>query len=196
MSNFGKIQSLPEGSAITNPLPPDIQVPTTMPSPVMNERSFTYSLAHRSLVDEPTSDTTCNSPTGQADRVALNSTTGSGTVPRSAPLAHIAGLNKWSGRIVEVDDDTFTAELSPLNHQGPVVLADFKLSDLDADENEPIEPGDLFYLAVRTVRERGRRVSRTSTLLLRRLGKWSADEIIASYEAAKAEQQSLRDYIG
>jgi hypothetical protein len=103
-------------------------------------------------------------------------------------------MHVWSGRIQDVDGEIFTAELIPYDHYGPTVLADFSSQLLDADE--PVQVGDQFYLKVRTIRDRGRRVSQTSNLLLRRLGEWSQEELDRATHEAASELRSMEDFIG
>ena len=90
--------------------------------------------------------------------------------------APISGLQKWTGRVLEVEGTEFSAELIPLDHKGPSVVADFDNDQLDTNDDEP-RVGDVFYVTVRTVIGMGGLRSRTSSLRLRRLGKWSEEEV-------------------
>jgi hypothetical protein len=110
-------------------------------------------------------------------------------------LEPVAGLHKWNGRVLEVDDGIFTAELAPLYHNGPTVLADFELSQLDIDEDESIQPGDLFYLSIATIRERGNRSRKDSLLLFRRLGSWAGRELEQIKREAQVEYNDLEGHI-
>lgn len=145
------------------------------------------------LKDRSRADTTTTSAATQV--TAPFQTFADVTKSASAMPIAITGMHKWSGRIVNLDEGIFTAELTPLDHEGPAVLADFELADLDADDPESVTAGDLFYLSVRTVRDRGRRVTRTSNLLLRRLGSWSLEDLRASAEEAQADFSAVEDYV-
>ncbi|MFI5957742.1 hypothetical protein [Cryptosporangium sp. NPDC051539] len=74
--------------------------------------------------------------------------------------------------MIEVDVPYFTAELVPADGTSPTVTAEFDLDQLSPSDAEQIAPGVLFYLTVRTVSDGGRR-QRTSSVRLRRLGKWT-----------------------
>lgn len=100
----------------------------------------------------------------------------------------VTGLDKWEGKILEVHEDTFTAELHLIDHSGMPITADFELSLLGSDA-EHATPGDIFYLAVRTVKAPGQRPTRTESLRLRRLGRFSPEEV----EAIQARADALLD---
>jgi hypothetical protein len=87
----------------------------------------------------------------------------------------VKGMEKWEGRVISVDDEFFTAELTPITDpQDPVVQADFSRELID----ETIEAGDVVYVTVRTVTdERGHWPTRTAVVRRRRLGRWSAADV-------------------
>lgn len=95
------------------------------------------------------------------------------------PTSRVAGMKKWQGRVLSVDDELFEAELTPLDHEGPVVVADFETAHLDIqDDADCVRPGDVFYMTVRTVySERAKTRTTTSALRLRRMGRWSQQEL-------------------
>jgi hypothetical protein len=102
-------------------------------------------------------------------------------------------MKKWEGRILEIDEEIFTAELVPLREgDGPTVVADFELEQLGPDASW-VAPGDVFYLTVRTVGEPSGYRTRTSTLRIRRLGTWSADEVSRVRERTSRRIDSLED---
>lgn len=47
---------------------------------------------------------------------------------------HILGMRKWEGRVIEIGDDLLTAELVPLDHDGPILRADFDIDLLDMED--------------------------------------------------------------
>jgi hypothetical protein len=103
----------------------------------------------------------------------------------------IAGMEKWQGVITEVGEDEFTAELVPIDHDGPTVVAEFDLAAVTPSEVDDFVVGASFYLAVRTVDNPGRGRSLTSVLRLRRLGVWTVKELDevrwnATHAAARA----------
>jgi hypothetical protein len=87
----------------------------------------------------------------------------------------IDGMKKWEGRVLEVEEKTFSAELSAVDEDWPPVVADFRINLLEV-ENSTVQPGDAFYLTVRRVRLASGVVT-TSSLRLRRLGNWTQDDL-------------------
>jgi hypothetical protein len=104
--------------------------------------------------------------------------------------AHITGLDKWEGKVLEVEGDIFTAELYPIDREGIPITADFDLGLLGSDAATTV-PGDVFYLSVRTVKAFGMRPTRTENLRLRRLGRITPEEVQAAYAKADALMERL-----
>jgi hypothetical protein len=102
---------------------------------------------------------------------------------RATVPANITGLDKWEGKVLEVEEDIFTAELYPIDREGIAITADFELALLGSDAAS-IVPGDVFYLSVRTVKEYGKRPTRTESLRLRRLGRITPEEVRDAYAKA------------
>lgn len=89
----------------------------------------------------------------------------------------VSDLKTWTGRVIEVDEDLFTAELSPGERTpGGDVLADFS-RDLVVDEDEPLQVGDVIYVTTRMVRAPHGGRSETSSVRLRRPGKWTDEDV-------------------
>lgn len=98
---------------------------------------------------------------------------------RAAPNEfRVSGLLTWTGRVVEVAGDMFTAELVPDQHTpGGPVLGDFFKSEVGAGTDD-IGLGDVIYVTKRTVRPaNGGLPHQTSAVRLRRLGKWSRADV-------------------
>lgn len=105
----------------------------------------------------------------------------------------VSDLSTWTGRVVEVDEDVFTAELTPDERTpGGTVLADFR-RDLVVDENEPLQVGDVVYVTTRMVRAPHGGRSETSSVRLRRLGKWTADDVARLSTRASELASGLSD---
>ncbi|MEE6137731.1 hypothetical protein SKC41_15505 [Mycobacterium sp. 050128] len=109
------------------------------------------------------------------------------TAPPDFP---IMGMQKWEGRVLDVDDDLISVELVP-SGEGPVVTADFARHRLD---EEDVRPGDVVYVTARTIRGWGG-PTYTSSIRLRRLGKWTEAEIADQAQRAKEEVKELAAYI-
>lgn len=116
---------------------------------------------------------------------------------RSLPSGHlrITGLAKWEGLIINVDEGLLTAELTPIDHDGPRLVADFE-TQLLGEDSQNVDRGDVFYLTVRTVKDESGYPSRTEHLRLRRLGLWSEEEIASLRVEARAQLEQLKDLFG
>ncbi|MEV7508932.1 hypothetical protein AB0O57_13380 [Streptomyces sp. NPDC091201] len=112
----------------------------------------------------------------------------------STPV-RVTGLNKWEGLILEVDDELMIAELTPLGHVGPTVVADFE-THLLGEDAQIVTPGDVFYLTVRTVRDSTGYPSKTEHLRLRRLGVWTEDDVARLNAQAQARLDEIEDLFG
>jgi hypothetical protein len=108
----------------------------------------------------------------------------------------IIGLRKWQGRVLEVDGDVLTAELRPLDpaEDSATVHAYFDLDQLSPDQSE-VGPGDAFYLTVRIVGEGSGLRTTTSSLRLRRLGRWSESEIEEIGDRARSRLARIQQYV-
>ena len=137
-----------------------------------------------------------------ASRTANQDTPPSRTSPTQATPARrpgelVTGLKKWVGVIQEIEDGFFTAELSPLDHEGPDLLADFDVNLL-APDDEFVTVGDVVYLTTRYVHDYGNggRGYNTSTtqIRLRRLGVWSQEELSQIEDQAGRDAAELEKY--
>ncbi|MCV7154351.1 hypothetical protein [Mycolicibacterium pyrenivorans] len=126
-----------------------------------------------------------------AVRAAFNRNEEQGDYLHAVPTVRVTGMEKWEGRVLEVDDEFFSAELVPLEG-GPVVIADFGVDSLA--EGDDVHPGDVVYVTVRTVRAAGG-PSRTSAIRLRRLGKWTEEEVADQKRRAREQFAELANYI-
>ncbi|MGE2836274.1 hypothetical protein [Mycobacterium sp. SMC-4] len=107
-----------------------------------------------------------------------------------SPAMPVAGMEKWEGRVLEVDDEYFTAELIPFG-DGAVVIADFSWDLLP--EEDQVGPGDIVYVTVRTVADIGG-PTRTSAVRTRRMGTWTESEITEQAMRAKERLSELAPY--
>jgi hypothetical protein len=97
---------------------------------------------------------------------------------------------KWEGKILDIGEDSFTAELYEIDREGMPITADFDLDLLGSDAADAV-PGDVFYLSARTAKAPGMHPTRTATLRLRRLGPVSPEEARAVYAKADALLERL-----
>lgn len=106
------------------------------------------------------------------------------------PIQTVTGLNKWEGKILSVEGESFTAELYALDREAMPITADFDLELLGSD-SASVAPGDVFYLSVRTVKSRGMRPTVTESLRLRRLGRITHRDVQDVYAKADALMEHL-----
>jgi hypothetical protein len=85
-------------------------------------------------------------------------------------MAPVLGMQKWEGQVSEISDGLLTVDLTPLDHDGAALTAEFRQALL-APDDASVSVGDVVYLTVRTVRDQTGYSSVTSTLRLRRLGR-------------------------
>jgi len=123
--------------------------------------------------------------------------TASTTSPPSRTAELVTGLKKWTGVIQEIEAGLFTAELLPLDHEGPSLLADFDLNLL-APDDAAVGIGDVIYLTTRYVRAYDRRgrgyQTATTQVRLRRLGQWSESELREIEHLAQRDAAELAEY--
>lgn len=90
--------------------------------------------------------------------------------------SRIIGLQKWVGQIHSVENGLFTAELRPLDHDGPELFADFELRLLAPDEQQA-QPGAIVYLTTRMIQVDSGRVEAVTYIRLRHPRRWSKTEL-------------------
>lgn len=110
-------------------------------------------------------------------------------------VIRVADLDKWEGLILEMDGELMTAELTPLNRTGPCLVADFQ-TGLLGDDARVAEPGDVFYLTVRTVKDGSGYPTRTEQLRLRRLGIWTEEDVSRLRTQAAKRTEQIEDLFG
>ena len=112
----------------------------------------------------------------------------------SGPIdVRVADLETWSGRVTEVDGEVFSAELTSLA-SASILSAEFDVEQVG--QHEDLKVGDLIYVTVRTVLSRTGYPVKTSSVRLRRLGRWTARELEAVAERAKEEKEAWEGLFG
>ncbi|MGW4126989.1 hypothetical protein [Amycolatopsis japonica] len=110
--------------------------------------------------------------------------------------SNITGMQKWEGRVLRIVDDFFEAELSPIDHDGPTVVADFEVSQISEQlAPDSLHVGDLFYVTVRTVTDAGNVPLRTSALRIKRVGRWVEEELDRIKESAARRSAEFKKYV-
>tara|TARA_R110002051_G_scaffold9732_8_gene37567 strand:- start:3542 stop:3997 length:456 start_codon:yes stop_codon:yes gene_type:complete len=113
-------------------------------------------------------------------------------LPTIPDTIRVSGLDKWTGVVLSVDEDIFSAELVSTSESRPVV-ADFPRRLVDSEDG--LHEGDVVYVTARTVKGRNGQVSTTSSIRLRRLGNWTKEDLEAHKAKAKLLKASLNDLI-
>lgn len=113
--------------------------------------------------------------------------------PEVPTAFRVRDLDRWQGRIVQIEGDVFTAELVP-EGDGPAILADFDIDKLGPDADAAV--GDLVYVTSRSV-VTGRLgyETTTSAIRLRRLGKWTTEDIDSVWRRADERVQSFAQWV-
>lgn len=140
----------------------------------------------------PTRIATLNQALSQSKSDRLNflsKAVGRVTTEAAVPADRATGMQKWEGRILEVDTEYFSADLAPFEG-GEQVIADFPRELLPDEE---INAGDVIYVTVRTIAARGG-PTRTSAVRLRRLGTWTEAEVAEHSRLAKEDEAELAKY--
>ena len=164
--------------------------------PLENVRAETYKYSHR----DPASGSDLTTKPGSIDLESTSSTSRTSwnqwwrrQFDRSQEA--ISGFHKWEGRVVDVDDAIFTAEISSLDagDDPAPVYADFEKDLLKPDV---VEVGDIVYVTARMVDPgRGFSPSKTLSVRLRRIGNWTESEVSAIAEKAHKSWLELQDLI-
>ena len=106
----------------------------------------------------------------------------------------IHGTQKWEGRILEVDNEFFSAELTSLaGPENDTLISEFRTKHLETD-GQKIQPGDLFYMTARQVRLRGL-LTTSYSLQLRRPGNWTAADVHDIKERARRRFEMIQDNV-
>jgi len=106
----------------------------------------------------------------------------------------IRGMQKWEGRILEVDQDIFTAELTSLDTDDKTtIITEFRTKVLEAGDGG-LYPGDLFYMTARPVRIRGL-LTTSYSLQIRRPGNWTPKDIDDIKERTRNRLEMLKDNV-
>lgn len=111
------------------------------------------------------------------------------------PGTRVQGMEKWTGQVTDVEEHSFTAELIADGDAAQTVYADFDIAVVDSADQELVQPGAALYVTVRTVRERGGRVTRTVSVRMRRLGVWQESEINELLDEARARAAELQRFV-
>jgi hypothetical protein len=98
--------------------------------------------------------------------------------------------------VIDLDGEFFTAELTPdANTPGGPVVADFRTELLDEPEGT-IKVGDLIYVTSRQVRNPHGQKNETSSVRLRRLGRWTKEDVQRFEQQGREMRAELESLLG
>jgi len=105
----------------------------------------------------------------------------------------IRGVEKWEGKVIDVDDQIFTAELIPLGSKGEYspLTSEFRMKVF---EGKAVGPGDTFYLTAQEMRVRGLLITAYS-FHIRKPGNWTASDLRDINERTQKRLQLLIDNV-
>lgn len=112
--------------------------------------------------------------------------------PTLSPTSRVDGMRRWDGHVLEVSAEFVVAELTLVDGDGPAVVADFPAHLFGSDQ---IAVGDGLYVTSREILGVGRRRNTTTSVRLRRLGKWTTDDLEMIEKRARERAQALAELI-
>lgn len=87
-------------------------------------------------------------------------------------------LQKWEGTVIEIEEESFTAELNDITAKNPIEIAEILNSDVVEDDKALLKCGAIFYLEIGFSKSLQGTVTRGTHLRFRRLPAWTKKEII------------------
>lgn len=99
-------------------------------------------------------------------------------------------MQKWEGRVIKVNEDTFTARLTTIKGEGNYQDAEIYIQEVTPDDRDNIEPGAVFYWSIGYLDTPSGRL-RTSIIRFRRLPVWTRYEL----ENATIKADNIRDLL-
>jgi len=105
----------------------------------------------------------------------------------------ILGVEKWEGKVIEVDNEIFTAELKPLGSKDRAtpLTSEFRMKVF---EGKRVEPGDTFYLTAQDVRLRGLLITAYS-FHIRKPGNWTVSDLDDIQARTRQRLELLKDNV-
>jgi len=84
---------------------------------------------------------------------------------------------RWAGRVIEVDDGVFSAELRPLGQSTPVVIGDLQVEKVDEADRDLVDVDAPFYLIIGHIPLTETSQLGVQHLHFSRVGKWRSSEL-------------------
>jgi hypothetical protein len=150
---------------------------------------------HRSLTPGTDPKSTKLNELNVAERSTTDSAIAQVAVSQRLPAREKAKdvriTERWVGRVLEVEDGVFSAELRPLGRAGPVVVGDLQVEKVDVPDRPLISVNAPFYLVIGHIS-----LSETTQLgvqhvLFSRVGKWRSSDLEDLRQQGAALFQSI-----
>lgn len=108
-------------------------------------------------------------------------------VDRVAPRSSFEPLQEWEGYVVSVDDGVFFARLLDITNNESIEReqAEFSFDDVSSDDLSLVEVGAVFRWSVGYEKRVNGSRQKISSIVFRRLPRWTSDELEAARVAAK-----------
>jgi hypothetical protein len=106
-------------------------------------------------------------------------------------LERFSVIQKWEGKVLEVEDDMFLAELTTIKGEEDQLVAEIYLEEVDESDLPLLEPGAIFYWSIGYYKRPSGTI-RASLIRFRRLPPWNQRQLQKAREEA-VKLQSLFD---
>jgi hypothetical protein len=132
---------------------------------------------------------------GAAERSVPDSAIARVAVSQRLPIRdgmrNVRITERWAGRVLEVEDGVFSAELRPLGKSSPVIVGDLQVDRVDEADRDLVDVDAPFYLIVGNIP-----ITATSQLGVQhvrfsRVGKWRSLELDELKEQGLAMFRSI-----
>lgn len=143
-------------------------------------------LAHQSVDIKP------RGPRQSTSSAATRTVEGNNS-DNSSNTSRVVGLKKWAGQVQSVHNEVLTVHLHPVDHDGPSLSADFDIALLAPDE-AAVRQGAVVYLTTRMVQSQSGRIEAMTQLRLRRLRRWSKEELEEIMRLSRARARKFANH--
>jgi hypothetical protein len=92
-------------------------------------------------------------------------------------VSYTKTIQEWKGKIIEIFDSKFVAELEDLTLGGTKEIAEIDFENVDFDDKKLIELGSIFYWSIFQYTKETGQVEKISKIRFQRIANWSTDDI-------------------
>ncbi len=105
--------------------------------------------------------------------------------PKLTIRPRVVMLEQWEGTVIDVQGDSFTAQLCSLTSQAPEESATLSLNEISDFDRSLVVEGGVFYWTIAARYEAWGQKVLQSTIRFRRLPAWTKNEISRAHEKAR-----------